>query len=68
MRVYELIQELAKMPAGNKVEVHMALSVKGLMRGKEVDTDANGDPVYSINGLINDIDSGEGYTCLYLDW
>ncbi len=57
MKVYELITELNKLPAGAEVIVHGLRTVPELKSGCLVDVDENNEDVYSVNGSVNDIDS-----------
>ena len=57
MKVYELIAELIKLPAGAEVLVHGLRTVPELRSGYHVDVDENNEDVYSVNGSVDDVDS-----------
>ena len=57
MKVYELIAELNKLPAGAEVIVNGLRTVPELRNGCHVDVDENNEDVYSVNGSVDDVDS-----------
>lgn len=57
MKVYELIAELNKLPAGAEVIVHGLRTVPELRSGCHVDVNKNNEDVFSVNGSVDDVDS-----------
>lgn len=56
MKVYELISELIKMPAGCDVRCCGIRTASELKSGIVVDVDENQEEVYSVGGMCDDLD------------
>ena len=65
MKIYELMQELAKLPAGNEVKVLITLNVEQLMNTEHTNTITdNGLKSTFCSGIIG-VENDEG--CTFLD-
>lgn len=56
MKVYELISELMKIPAGCDVRLCGIRTVAELKSEPIVDTDEYGEDSYSVSGILRDLD------------
>lgn len=53
MQVYELMEELSKLPAGQEIDVHACLTAKELTQGDEIDSG-----VFSLHLKISEVYEG----------
>lgn len=59
MKVYELMEELSKYPAGLEVQINGCLTLAELTNSTEIDVDEDGKSLYSIGGPCYNIDGTE---------
>ena len=65
MKVYELIKELEKYPAGVEINISQCISIKDLVNEEIIDTDY-GDVTYTMNSKIDSIEGDNDELRIYI--
>lgn len=65
MKIFELMSELSKLPAGLEVSISGCMSVKELRKSTEVNVDEDGNFIYSVGGSCIEVDRSEKEVFLY---
>lgn len=65
MKIFELMSELSKLPAGLEVNISGCMTEKELRKSVEIDVDEDENSIYSIGGTCGDIDSDSKNVFLY---
>lgn len=66
MKVFELMNKLAEMPAGADVEISAVMTVEDLTASGVYDTE-NDKALYSLNRSVSEVEEAPGTVFLYLD-
>ena len=65
MKVYELIKELEKYPAGVEINIRQCINLKDLMNEEIIDTDCD-DVTYTMNSKIDSIEGDDTEVRIYI--